>query len=39
MIDPNDTDFEVVDTYDDPTADTIVIYDSDGDQHVVVKDD
>ena len=30
--------FEVVDIYNDPDADTVIYYDTDGDQHVEVKD-
>jgi hypothetical protein len=39
MIDPEEKDFEVVDVYDEPDADTVIVYDNDGDQHVVVKED
>lgn len=37
-IDPKEK-FEVVDTYDDPQAGTVIYYDDDGNQHVEVKDD
>lgn len=37
MIDPNETDVEEI--YDDPSADTVIVYTTDGDQEVYTKED
>ena len=41
MLDPEEKndDYEIVDIYDDPKADTIIYYDNEGNQHVEVKDE
>mgnify|MGYP001571264071 CR=1 FL=1 len=42
MIDPEEKtndDYEVINIYNNPNADTIVIYDNNGDQHVIVKEE
>ena len=42
MIEPEEKskdDYEIINIYDDPNADTIIYYDNDGDQHVDVKEE
>jgi hypothetical protein len=36
--DPNDSDYEIEQIYNDPNADTVIIYDTDGEQHLEVKE-